>query len=208
MTKKEYLARLGYKLRALPENERRDAIEYYDSYLSDAQDEAAAIAALGTPEEAAANIIVNRAAQGGGSGEERSRTSGIKTALVVILAIFALPVGLPIVIALAATAFALYVTLLAVVFSVGVTGLAVAATGPVMLLGAVLTFVQTPANALIWTGMGFAAIGAGMLLLSLTMLLLKGFPAIARFVGKIISKRKDRKNSGGPAQHQAATQAR
>jgi len=36
MTKAEYLDQLNHKLRAMSDNERQDALEYYDGYLSDA----------------------------------------------------------------------------------------------------------------------------------------------------------------------------
>ena len=101
MTKFEYLSVLERKLKTLPEAERRDALEYYEGYISDSEDESGAISRLGPPKVAAANILadyVNRASadlrqKKGGSG-------GIKTALVVTLALFAMPIGLPILITL------------------------------------------------------------------------------------------------------------
>ena len=128
MTKGDYLAQLAHKLRVLPENERQDALEYYDGYLSDAENERTAIAQLGSPGEVSANILANYVAKSSGayeadqaSGQNGTRGAapikaagrgesdvrgarGIKTAWMIILALFALPIGLPLVISLAAVA--------------------------------------------------------------------------------------------------------
>ena len=53
MTKYEYLAKLEQLLSSLPEQERRDAMNYYEEYFVSAgpEKEAEAIRELGTPEE-------------------------------------------------------------------------------------------------------------------------------------------------------------
>lgn len=59
MTKYEYLAKLEQLLSSLPEQERRDAMNYYEEYFVSAgpEKEAEAIRELGTPEEAARKIL-------------------------------------------------------------------------------------------------------------------------------------------------------
>ncbi len=59
MTRTEYLKSLEKLLAALPETERRDALDYYDEYFdaAGADREAATIAELGTPEEVAQKIL-------------------------------------------------------------------------------------------------------------------------------------------------------
>ena len=59
MTKYEYLAELERLLAALPEQERRDAMNYYEEYCVSAgpEKEAEAIRDLGTPQQAAQKIL-------------------------------------------------------------------------------------------------------------------------------------------------------
>ena len=59
MTKYEYLAELERLLAALPEQERRDAMNYYEEYFVSAgpEKEAEAIRDLGTPQQAAQKIL-------------------------------------------------------------------------------------------------------------------------------------------------------
>ena len=59
MTRTEFLAALEQLLASLPEDERKDALAYYEDYLDAAgpNNEAQAIAELGTPEEVARKIL-------------------------------------------------------------------------------------------------------------------------------------------------------
>ncbi len=58
MNRMNFMDRLAALLSDLPEDERREAIEYYNDYLNDAgvENEGEVLAALGTPEELAASI--------------------------------------------------------------------------------------------------------------------------------------------------------
>lgn len=58
MNRMDFMNRLSALLSDLPENERREAITYYNDYLNDAgvENEGEVLAALGTPEELAASI--------------------------------------------------------------------------------------------------------------------------------------------------------
>ena len=63
MTRHEFLAALEQCLSSLPAEERRDALRYYEDYLDAAgpENEARAIAELGTPEEVARTILDEQA---------------------------------------------------------------------------------------------------------------------------------------------------
>jgi len=191
MTKTEYLEQLRRKLRAMPENELQDALEYYDGYLSDAEDEGAAMALLGSPGEVAANILINHAAEepaAGGSGQSAGKAGakGIRAAWMVALVIFALPVGLPLVMVLAALAFSLTIS---IVITVGAIGLGLLSGGVVGLVFFPMVVLQDAGTALLFLGQGLASLGFGILFIKFTAVLMKGFPMIARFVkGKIRNK--------------------
>lgn len=57
MNKIEYLKKLENLIQALPEEERKEALEYYKDYLDEAEDEKKAIEELGSPEELASSIL-------------------------------------------------------------------------------------------------------------------------------------------------------
>ena len=59
MTRTAFLAALEQLLASLPESERKDALSYYEDYLDAAgpENEARAIAELGSPEEVARKIL-------------------------------------------------------------------------------------------------------------------------------------------------------
>lgn len=65
MTRNEFLTALEQLLASLPEEERRDALAYYEDYLDAAgpEQEADAIAELGTPEEVAHKILEEQTGQ-------------------------------------------------------------------------------------------------------------------------------------------------
>jgi len=199
MTKTEYIEQLNHKLRAMPDNERRDALEYYDGYLSDADDEAAAMAQLGSPGEVAANILVSHAAKepAGGEAGRKAGAKGIRIAWMVALAIFALPVGLPLVITLATIAFSLIISLLAIVFAVGASGMALLFAGVAGIVFFPMIVLQDVGTAFLFLGGGLVTLGLGILLVKLTAVLTKGFPMIARFVGRKIGSKIARRNRHG-----------
>ena len=194
--KKEYLEQLGRKLRILPEEERGDALEYYEGYLNDAEDEEAAIARLGTPAEVAANILIEHAARepdASGSGKRtagRKGAGGIRMAWFVIIAIFALPVGLPVLVAVGAVAFSVFVALLATIISLGFGALAILLVGLAGILLFPFIAVQDLGLAVFYCGTGLLLLGTGMLIVSLTVVLSRGFKALARFVGRTVSSRR------------------
>jgi len=200
VTKAEYLEKLNQKLRVLPKSERCDALEYYDGCISDSESEEEAIMQLGTPGEVAANILAHYVERGNSSArmphtisDERTPgatgSSGMKTALVIILALFALPVGLPIVIAIAAVAFTLFVALCAIVFAVAVAGISLLVTGIVALLAFPRVIFQSLGLAVSLFGIGLMSLGLGILLIKSTTILMRGFPKISRFVSKKIIRR-------------------
>jgi len=198
--KKKYLERLRRKLRVLPEEERGDALEYYEGYLNDAEDVDAAIARLGTPSEVAANIIIEHAARepdasGSGKGTAGGKDAGgIGMAWFVIVAIFALPVGLPVLLAVGSAAFAVFVALLAVVGSLGFVAFLILAVGLACVLYFPFAAAQDLGLAVFFCGSGLLLLGSGMLVVSLAVVLTRGFKALARLVGRTVSSRR-RKNA-------------
>jgi len=180
MSKTEFLSQLSHKLRALPESEQQDALEYYEGYISDAEDEAAAIRDLGSPGEVAATILSNYVSQRPMAYSSRPPKRGgrFKTAHIALLAVFALPIGLP----LAMTALGLIIGLLAIIFSVVITGIALLIAGAVTLVYSPFVLVNDFWFGIMTGGMGLVALGLGILVFKGSAKLVSGFPAILRMI--------------------------
>ena len=193
MTKNEFLSQLERRLRALPENERNDAIEYYSGYLDDAaEDEAVAIEHLGSPAEVAANIVAEYAVSDTRfpAETEQDRKSSLPIVWTVIIAVFAVPVGLPLAIAVAVVAIALLAVIFSLVVAFGATALGLVVGGVAGIVVSIIALFQNIPLALLMLGSTLVVLGLGILFAKLTAAIAKsGFNSIAKFVGNVIMRR-------------------
>lgn len=85
-TKEDYLDELRHYLRRLPADDFDSAMAYFTEYFEDAgpENEAQAIRDLGTPKEAAAELLQNLLHEGG-DARHQSNTRTLKIALIAIL---------------------------------------------------------------------------------------------------------------------------
>ena len=104
MNRSEYMAALRRALSVLPEEERANALRYYEEYFDDAgpENERKVIADLGAPEAVAAQILADYREltavphpAGGAAAEGRRRWRGVSPGLLIVLVLLAIPVGLP-----------------------------------------------------------------------------------------------------------------
>lgn len=134
MTRTEYIAKLTKYLRKLPQQDYEEAIEYFMEYFEEAgpENEARVIAELGTPKEAAHEVISRLLEEK--IVEDKSSLRN-KTAIlwIAILAVLASPVALPILLFF----LAMIMTLLMIIFAVIVTALALTFA---LLISGVYTF--------------------------------------------------------------------
>jgi len=193
MTKNEFLTQLEHRLRALPENERNDAMEYYNGYIDDAgEDESEAIEHLGSPAEVAANIIAEYAVADTRAPDEtvQERKSTLPIVWTVILAIFAVPVGLPLAIAVAAVAIALLAVIFSLVVAFGATAFGLIVGGAAGVVTGIIALFQNIPLALMMLGSTLVVLGLGIMFMKLTVAISKsGFSSISRFVGNVIMRR-------------------
>ena len=124
MTRTEYLAQLDNYLKKLPAKDYQEAMDYFTEYFDEVgpEGEAAAIAELGNPKEAAHEIIINLLDKK--IEEDSQEASSVKNSKqivqVAILSILAAPLAIPLLI-LALTlifTFFLLVSVLAFVMAV------------------------------------------------------------------------------------------
>lgn len=191
--------------------------EYFDD--AGAGKEQEVIAALGSPENVAKTIKAGLNDSDGSAGEfsetgfcgygdekkeapgfyqkqkkssfaERIRglgTGGI--ILVLILAIFALPILIPCCIGVIALAFGLLIAAAAIVFSVAIVGVALAAAGAALFVSAFPSMVVSPAMGIVLIGLGFLLIGIGILLAIVGILVVwKLVPPIIRWIVRSIQR--------------------
>lgn len=166
MTRTEYIAKLTKYLRKLPQQDYEEAIEYFMEYFEEAgpENEARVIAELGTPKEAAHEVISRLLEEK--IVEDKSSLRNKTTILwIAILAVLASPVALPILLFF----LAMIVTLLMIIFAVIVTALALTFA---LLISGIYTFFTSfsllsvsLASTLFGGGLGLLMFGGALLLL-------------------------------------------
>lgn len=166
MTKTEFIAKLTKYLRKLPQQDYEEAIEYFMEYFEEAgpENEARVIAELGTPKEAAHEVISRLLEEK--IVEDKSSLRNKTTILwIAILAVLASPVALPILLFF----LAMIMTLLMIIFAVIVTALALTFA---LLISGVYTFFTSfsllsvsLASTLFGGGLGLLMFGGALLLL-------------------------------------------
>lgn len=166
MTRTEYIAKLTKYLRKLPQKDYEEALEYFMEYFEEAgpENEAQVIAELGTPKEAAHEVISRLLDEK--IIEEKSSLRNKTTILwIAILAVLASPVALPILLFF----LAMLLTLLVVIFAVIVTALALTFA---LLISGIYTFFTSfsllsvsLASTLFGGGLGLLMFGGALLLL-------------------------------------------
>ena len=180
MTKVEYLAKLDKYLRKLPKEDYQEAMDYFSEYFEEAgpENEAQVIAELGTPKEAARDII-SRLLDEKIIDQEKTPKSRVSMVWLAILAILSAPVTLPLALFLflaVITILALGVAAIAVVLSLGVAFLI---SGIYMLFDS-WSYLNISFSA---TALSF---GLGLLALGLSLLALLAAGAVCKVVGRSI----------------------
>lgn len=177
MTREEYMKKLQKYLHKLPKQDYDDAIEYFNEYFSDTDEEGQQklIEELGTPKEAAADLMYNlldRKIQEQETGtEEKKSKKGIT--LLAVLAIMSTPITVPLFIALLAVLLAVAICVVAVIFSDFVAAFSVLLIGGKLLLRGLVSFPYSLSGALTITGCGLLGIGCAILLYLLGIYLCK-----------------------------------
>ncbi|KXT73186.1 DUF1700 domain-containing protein [Streptococcus gallolyticus] len=180
MTKVDYLAKLDKYLRKLPKEDYQEAMDYFSEYFEEAgpENEAQVIAELGTPKEAARDII-SRLLDEKIIDQEKTPKSRVSMVWLAILAVIITPVALPLALVLflaVITILALGVAAIAVVLSFGVAFL----TSGIYMLFDSWSYLNISFSA---TALSF---GLGLLALGLSLLTLLAAGAVCKVVGRSI----------------------
>ena len=179
MTREEYLRQLQHYLKRLPKEDYDSAMEYFTEYFEEAgpEGEQAVIAELGTPKQAASELLRNLLNEQ--IVQPRERRSVGAVLMIALLAICAAPIALPLAIAATAILFALVLVIDSAVLCVlllGVCGILVG--GKLILIGLASAGSSVPGMCML-LGLGLLGIGLGILL---SMVLI----ALCRMIGLLL----------------------
>ena len=206
MNRIDFMRRLELLLSDLPENERREAVQYYNDYFYDAgvENEEEVLESLGTPEEVACSIREGLREEAREKGEfsekgfkqdgqkqekkdagDRYRTEGRKkgmsasaVALIVICCLVASPVLIPLAITLIVVLAVLGAVFISLVLVFLLVGVVCIVSGVIAFFGSLTELFLAPASAVMGIGMSLIAVGAGILLTMLLVFVIsKIFPA-------------------------------
>lgn len=191
MNKEEYLKELQQRLKKLPKEDFDMAMEYFYEYFEEAgeENEQTAIEDLGTPKQAAQQIIMNMAVRNTEEAPEKNVKSNISAIWVGVLAVFAAPIALPLALAAVLVVGSLGISVLAVAASLLVAEAALVGAGALEVLLSVVKFFASPANAAASAGLGLISMGFGILLLPGSVILIKKcFYGFIGIFGKIVRR--------------------
>jgi uncharacterized membrane protein len=167
MTTDQYLTSLRRELRRLPSDDREKAMEYFEEYFEEAGGgrEVQAMEDLGTPKEAAAQIIRDMALRHAQEPNENVR-KGMSAVWVGILAVCAAPIALPMLSMVAALLLSYIVILLCLIISAYLLAASFLIFMPFITFGALLLAVTDFPSSLCTLGAGLLMAGAGVYLIS------------------------------------------
>ena len=173
MTRTEYLAQLDNYLKKLPAKDYQEAMDYFTEYFDEVgpEGEAAAIAELGSPKEAAHEIIINLLDKKieEDSQEARSVKNSKQIVQIAILSILAAPLAIPLLILALTLIFTFFLLVSVLAFVMAVFTFAMLLLGASLIWDSLTLGMATsiPAFALS-LGMSFLALGmAGLFYLSI-----------------------------------------
>lgn len=178
MTRTEYLAKLEHYLKRLPQADYQEAMDYFTEYFDEAgpENEAQVIAELGSPKEAASDLI-NRLLDEKIVDDTKTPRKTTRTVWIAILAILGTPLSLPLVFIL----FALLITILAVGFAVVITVLML---GAAFLTSGLYMLYDSWSYLSISTSTTTLGLGIGLLSIGLSILAIMAAVSIAKLSGQ------------------------
>lgn len=197
MNKNEFLSKLDLELKKLPEEERRNAIQYYIEYFDDAgaENEQQVIAELVSPKEVASTILSNYAIKT--INEDQSKVFSKKKMEAwkwVLIAIFAIP-GIFVSFFLLIGLLGLIVSGIGIIVSVFGIGAGMSIGGLAAGVVSLILLASDAATGLLTLGVSLIVIAIGVLLIllsiTITILLYRGIKAL---VTKALEKRRNNKN--------------
>lgn len=192
MNKQTYMRALKKKLHRLPKADFDKAIEYFEEYFADAgiENEAKAIQDLGSPEEAAEQIIRTIAINNASEPIPNAK-KGVHAVWVGILALFAAPIALPLTLMLALVIILVVAAIFLVLLMLFLAGIMLILMGPITVIAGITVLLYSVPTFVSCIGLGLCSIGLGLLLCCAMIQSIKSFfSAMSRFFVRLINRKR------------------
>ena len=167
MNKQQFLAAVGTQIQSLPQSDVEKSLDYYremiDDRMEDGLSEEEAVAALGSPEEIAEQILLETPLPK--LVKAKLKPSRALKAWEIVLLVLGSPVWLPLLLAAGVVLLAVYIVLWAIIVSLYAVDLSFAA-GAVCGVGGLflLLYAGHPLQAVLFLGAGLVCAGLAILL--------------------------------------------
>lgn len=173
MNKNEFLTRLSQALSELPQSEIQKTLDYYTEIINDAiedgKNEYEIVSQLGSINDISQKIIAETKPKNDANSGVNYKSRKI-TLPVIILLIISSPVWLPVAVAFFAVILSVYISVWSIVAALYAITLSLSISGLVFLVSApFLLFDANPVKAMFMFGSALTCIGAGILILYLSM---------------------------------------
>lgn len=168
MNRNEYMKELELALKRLPKPEREEAISYYNEYFDDAgpEREAEVIEELGEAKGIAAQIVKEVALKRLEEPKpERAARKGFSTLWIVLLALCAAPIGLPLLLVVVVFGLAMVLLVFSVFAALLVSGVVFVAVGIVSIAVGLYFLPSQLASGIFILGTALGESGVGLLLI-------------------------------------------
>lgn len=213
MNRQEFMRELEYLLRVIPENERIDALAYYNDYFDEAgvENEYQVIQELGSPQQVAQTILADygsetkanrqdycspeqesQAGYGQNVAEPKKGMSKSTKILIIVILVLTFPLWIGVVAGLFGGAVGLLGGLFGTVVGLGGAGIGLLVGGIACFVVGVLRLFTLPVEGLVTMAVGAILIAIGLLFVVLiSWILIKWLPTLVRaIVGWIRGLRK------------------
>ena len=217
MNRVEFMSQLERLLWDVPENDRQDALCYYNDYFDEAgvENEAQIIQKLGSPGKVAATIKADLNAQGyehgaytergfyehseemnpnppaskSGNGREKKQRKPLPLAIVIILIVFASPLLVGVGGGILGSVLGIICSAFGVLFAILICGVAFLVAGIACVVVGIVRMFFSPLEGLVTTGAGSLILAVGILLTILSSwCVFKWLPALFRWIISLIQR--------------------
>jgi uncharacterized membrane protein len=192
MNRSEFFNRLEQGLTKVSREERDAALDYYNEYFDDAgpENEQRVIEELGSPAQIAARIRADSAVKQLEGDPKPSMKKGVSAVWLVILAILAAPIALPLAVGAAALAIGILAALIGVIIALVVSVAACFIGGVVVVASGIAVMATSVPTAIFTVGIGLFVLGASILIGILVVLAARGiFGGVAKSMNKQLKKK-------------------
>lgn len=165
MSKEEYLKKLRSKIKKLPQEEIATAIDYYQEYFDEAGEDSAdaVIKRLGSPSYVASQIMADYAVKDI-DNETKTAKKSVSSVWFIIMAIFAAPIGLPLLLAVFILILALVIVCAVTILTLFIFIAVLPLSGLFSIIAGFGVLMQHWQTSLLFIGLGLAVIGIAILL--------------------------------------------